>query len=56
VLDDGEERERTLALLQEKYSQYRTEPPDGPVLAVDVTEVREWTVDLRRVVRARRLS
>ncbi len=42
VLDDGEERERALALLQEKYPQYRTEPPDGPVLAVDVTEIREW--------------
>jgi PPOX class probable F420-dependent enzyme len=43
VLDDGDERERALALLQEKYSQYRVEPPDGPVLAVDVTDVREWT-------------
>jgi PPOX class probable F420-dependent enzyme len=42
VLDDGDERERALALLQEKYPQYRAEPPDGPVLAVDVTEVREW--------------
>ena len=43
VLDDGDERERALALLQEKYPQYRTEPPDGPVLAVDVTDVREWS-------------
>ena len=43
VLDDGDERDHALALLQEKYPQYRTEPPDGPVLAVDVTEVREWT-------------
>jgi hypothetical protein len=42
VLDDGDEREHALALLQEKYSQYRIEPPDGPVLAVDVTDVREW--------------
>ena len=42
VLDDGAERERALALLQEKYPQYRAEPPEGPVLAVDVTEVREW--------------
>jgi PPOX class probable F420-dependent enzyme len=42
VLDDGDERERALALLREKYSQYRDEPPDGPVLAVDVTDVREW--------------
>ena len=43
VLDDGDERDQALALLQEKYPQYHTEPPDGPVLAVDVTEVREWT-------------
>jgi len=43
VLDDGEERKRALALLTEKYPQYRAEPPDGPVLAVDVTELREWS-------------
>ena len=43
VLDDGEERERALALLQEKYPPYRDEPPDGPVLAVDVNEVRDWS-------------
>jgi PPOX class probable F420-dependent enzyme len=42
VLDEGEERERALALLQEKYPQYRAEPPDGAVLAVDITEVRDW--------------
>src|ERR671935_185543 len=43
VLDDGDEREHALALLAEKYPQYRAEPPDGPVLAVDVTEVRDWS-------------
>jgi PPOX class probable F420-dependent enzyme len=43
VLDDGEERARALALLSEKYPQYRDEPPDGPVLAVDVTETRAWS-------------
>ena len=42
VLDAGEERERALALLRDKYPQYRETPPDGPVLAVDVVEVREW--------------
>ena len=45
VLDDGPERERALALLAEKYPQYRAEPPEGPVLAVDVTEVREWRAE-----------
>jgi PPOX class probable F420-dependent enzyme len=43
VLDGGDERERALALLQDKYPQYRAAPPDGPVLAVDVTDVREWS-------------
>ena len=43
VLEQGEERERALSLLREKYPQYRSEPPDGPVLAVDVTDVREWS-------------
>jgi PPOX class probable F420-dependent enzyme len=43
VLDDGEERERALELLATKYPQYREDPPDGAVLAVDVTQTREWT-------------
>jgi PPOX class probable F420-dependent enzyme len=42
VLDEGEERSRALQLLGSKYPQYRADPPDGPVLAVDVTEVRAW--------------
>jgi len=42
VLDEGDERERALALLAEKYPQYRGEPPGGAVLAVDITEVRAW--------------
>jgi PPOX class probable F420-dependent enzyme len=47
VLDAGDERERALALLREKYPQYREEPPDGPVLAVDVTDMREWAASPR---------
>jgi PPOX class probable F420-dependent enzyme len=43
VLDDGSEREHALALLAEKYPQYGADPPGGPVLAVDVTEVRTWS-------------
>jgi len=43
VLDQGEERERALALLAAKYPQYEREPPDGPVLAVDLTEQRSWS-------------
>jgi PPOX class probable F420-dependent enzyme len=47
VLDDGEEHDRALGLLAEKYAQYRAEPPVGPVLAVDVSEVREWSAEPR---------
>lgn len=43
VLDGGEERLHALALLAAKYPQYREEPPDGPVLAVDVDEARCWS-------------
>jgi PPOX class probable F420-dependent enzyme len=43
VLDGGEELERALRLLAEKYPQYRDEPPGPPVVAVDVTDVREWS-------------
>jgi PPOX class probable F420-dependent enzyme len=43
VLDDGAEQDRALALLIDKYPQYRHAPPDGPVLAVDVDEVRTWS-------------
>jgi PPOX class probable F420-dependent enzyme len=42
VVDEGEEKTRALALLAQKYEQYQREPPDGPVLAVDITEVRDW--------------
>jgi PPOX class probable F420-dependent enzyme len=43
VLDGGAELEKALRLLTEKYPQYRDEPPGPPVLAVDVTDVREWS-------------
>jgi PPOX class probable F420-dependent enzyme len=43
VLDEGEERERALDLLAAKYPQYRAERPDGPVLAVDVSEISDWS-------------
>jgi PPOX class probable F420-dependent enzyme len=43
VLDDGDERERALQLLTQKYPQYKTDQPDGPVLAVDIVETRTWS-------------
>jgi PPOX class probable F420-dependent enzyme len=42
VLDEGDELHHALALLEAKYPQYRSEPPLGPVLAVDVTDTRLW--------------
>jgi PPOX class probable F420-dependent enzyme len=43
VLDEGPECERALVLLREKYAQYRDDPPGPPVLAIDVTDVRDWS-------------
>ena len=43
VLQTGDERARALTLLQEKYPQYREQPPDGDVLALDVDEWRSWS-------------
>ncbi len=42
VLDSGEEFESAVRLLREKYPQYRDQPPEGPVLAIDASEWREW--------------
>jgi PPOX class probable F420-dependent enzyme len=43
VLEDGSESERALALLAEKYAQYRREPPAGPVVRLDIREWRGWS-------------
>ena len=43
VLEDGPERDAALALLLDKYEQYRAEPPTGPVIAVEIREWREWS-------------
>jgi PPOX class probable F420-dependent enzyme len=43
VLDEGEEAEHALALLVEKYEQYRDAAPTTPVLAIEVEEWRGWS-------------
>jgi PPOX class probable F420-dependent enzyme len=43
VLESGQERDRAQQLLREKYTQYEDMPPQGEVLAVDVTEWRGWS-------------
>ncbi|MQA94245.1 MAG: TIGR03668 family PPOX class F420-dependent oxidoreductase, partial [Streptosporangiales bacterium] len=40
ILTDPAEMAPPLALLQERYAQYRADPPDGPVIAV---EIARWT-------------
>ena len=44
VLDpgDGEARE-AVRLLAERYAQYRSRPPEGPVVAVDVRRWSGWS-------------
>ena len=42
LLDTGEEVERALRLLVDKYEQYRREPPGRPVLATDILEWHSW--------------
>jgi PPOX class probable F420-dependent enzyme len=42
VLQDGAERKRALALLAEKYPQYRAQPPGDAVIAIDLSEWRGW--------------
>ena len=42
VIEDGAELERAIALLVAKYSQYRNDPPAGPVIAIDITTWRGW--------------
>ena len=39
---DGDDAAPGLALLAERYAQYRAEPPAGPLLAVAVTRWSGW--------------
>jgi PPOX class probable F420-dependent enzyme len=42
TVQDEDERREALALLCEKYPQYRERPPDGPFVAVDVNRLVGW--------------
>jgi PPOX class probable F420-dependent enzyme len=42
ILDPGEEQGRALFLLSERYGQYLTAPPDGPVVAIDLDRISGW--------------
>jgi PPOX class probable F420-dependent enzyme len=45
VVADEDERADALEALREKYSRYGLEPPDGPVIAIDVDRITGWTAD-----------
>ena len=40
---DAAEGRRAIAVLTERYEQYRSAPPPGPVIAVDVTRWTSWS-------------
>ena len=42
-LSEGPEAERARAALAAKYAQYRSAPPDGPVLRIDVERWTGWS-------------
>jgi PPOX class probable F420-dependent enzyme len=43
MVEDERERQRAVELLCAKYPQYRAHPPEGIVLAVDITRWRAWS-------------
>jgi PPOX class probable F420-dependent enzyme len=45
VLDDDAESRRALLLLAEKYTQYRREPPSGPVIKLEIREWLGWSAE-----------
>jgi PPOX class probable F420-dependent enzyme len=45
VLDDDAESRRALLLLAEKYTQYRREPPAGPVIKLEIREWLGWSAE-----------
>jgi PPOX class probable F420-dependent enzyme len=42
ILEDGGAMARPIALLRERYRQYRETPPEGPVIAISVERWTGW--------------
>ena len=42
IVTDEVERRHALRELQDRYPQYRDDPPDGSVVAIDIDTVRGW--------------
>jgi PPOX class probable F420-dependent enzyme len=45
VIEDGPERRTAIAALQDKYEQYRAEPPPGAVVAIAIARWQGWSYD-----------
>jgi PPOX class probable F420-dependent enzyme len=43
VVESGAERNLALEALGAKYPQYRAEPPDGPVVAIELERITSWS-------------
>lgn len=44
IVEPGEEEwDTAVALLTDKYPQYRTIPPHGPVIAIEVENINGWS-------------
>jgi PPOX class probable F420-dependent enzyme len=42
IVESGDERDGAMRLLADKYPQYRTDPPLGPVVAVGLERISWW--------------
>jgi PPOX class probable F420-dependent enzyme len=42
IVQEQAEEERALVLLEAKYRQYRRQPPQGPVVAIEVARLSWW--------------
>src|SRR5581483_615728 len=43
VMEPGDDAERAVALLRDRYPQYRDRPPDGPVVAIAIERMTGWS-------------
>ena len=43
IVENDDEAHRALALLAEKYPQYRASAPQGPVVGVEIARLRWWS-------------
>jgi PPOX class probable F420-dependent enzyme len=46
VIADAEEQSHAIALLVDRYQQYRDKPPQGPVVAIDIEKLSGWSASL----------